>query len=184
MKKIAIIIGSTRQNRQGERVGQWAHAVLKSRTDCAVDLIDLRDWPLPFYAEPASPSALHGQYSHPIATQWAATIAQYHGFIIVTPEYNHGYSAVLKNALDYLYQEWNHKPVACIGYSSGNSGAIRAIEQLRQVFIELQMIPLQPEMNLCSVKQLFDEAGNTVDPKLADRLQRVVDSLIEFIIPQ
>jgi NAD(P)H-dependent FMN reductase len=98
-------------------------------------LLDLRDYPLPHLDEPLPPS--RGQYQNDQTKQWAATIASFDGFVIVTPEYNHGTSGVLKNAIDYLYAEWNNKAVGFVSY--GTAGGARAVEHLRLVSGELQM---------------------------------------------
>ncbi len=109
--KIQIIIGSTRQNRSGELVAKYVKNIASNKTDLEFELIDLRDWKLPFYDEVAGPMGLKGNYSSAIGKKWAAKVAEADGYIFITPEYNHGYSAVLKNALDYAYFEWNRKPV-------------------------------------------------------------------------
>ncbi len=110
------------------------------------ELIDLRDWPLPFFNEAGSPGMLKGNYTNDLAKRWSAKIAEADAFIVVTPEYNHGYPAVLKNAFDWLYPEWNHKPIGFAGY--GNANGARAIEQLRQVVIELQMHPIKNSVHI------------------------------------
>jgi NAD(P)H-dependent FMN reductase len=110
---IYIILGSTREGRKGEKVAKWVHSVAASRSDLDIELVDLRDWSLPFVHNADTPAS--GKYN--VETQkWADKIAQADGFLIVTPEYNHGYPAVLKNALDHLYAEWNGKPVAFVSY--------------------------------------------------------------------
>lgn len=139
--KIKVILGSTRQGRVSEAIGKWVMEQVKD-----AELLDLRDYPMPFFDEPISPSMLKEPYTNPIVVKWTAKIAEGDAFIIVTPEYNHGYPAVLKNALDYVYKEWNGKKVAFVGY--GSVGAARAIEQLRQVVIELQMVPLRNSVHI------------------------------------
>ncbi|KKW12939.1 MAG: NADPH-dependent FMN reductase [Candidatus Gottesmanbacteria bacterium GW2011_GWB1_49_7] len=124
-----------------EKVAPWVLAEAKKHTEAEFELIDLRDWPLPFYNEPTSVTGLT-KYSIPLAEKWSEKIRQGDGFLIVTPEYNHGYSAVLKNALDYLYTEWHRKPVAFVSYG-GPVGGSRAVEQLRLVSIELKMVPVR-----------------------------------------
>ncbi|OBJ12641.1 NADPH-dependent FMN reductase [Mycobacterium sp. 1482292.6] len=133
--KIAIILGSTRPNRNGESVAKWMLHKASTRSDASYELIDLRDHPLPHMDEPLPPSV--GQYAGEHTKAWAAKIASYDGFIFVTPEYNHSTSAVLKNAIDYLYAEWANKAAAFVGY--GSLGGARAIEQLRTVCSELQL---------------------------------------------
>src|SRR5688572_27693303 len=139
--KIQIIIGSTRPNRFSETPAKWLYEIAKTRKDIKFELIDLRDYPLPFYNEPKSPSSMKGDYPNPDVKTWAKKIAGADGYIIISPEYNHGYPAVLKNALDSIYIEWNTKPVGFVSY--GSVGGARAVEQLRQVAVELKMVPIQ-----------------------------------------
>ena len=135
--RIGIVISTTREGRFGDRPARWIHDIAASRDDLAVELIDLRDYPMPFFAEPASPA-----YATPkdeVARRWAEKVDSLDGFVFVTAEYNRAPSAVLKNALDYAYREFNRKPAAYVGY--GGVGAARAIEQLRLINVELQMAP-------------------------------------------
>jgi len=141
MVKIQVFIGSTRQNRFSEKPAHYIFDELKKREGVEVELVDLRDWPLPFYDEPISPAANKGNYVNELGKKWAAKVGEADGYVMVTPEYNHGYSAVLKNAIDWVFPEWRNKPVGFVGY--GNAGGARAIEQLRQVVIELQMVPIR-----------------------------------------
>lgn len=123
---------------------------------------------------------LTGQYPEGKVTEWAKKIASYDGFLIVTPEYNHGYPAVLKNALDQIYKEWNGKPVAFVGYGA-TSGGIRAIEQLRQVVIELRMIPFKDDVIIPYIWQAFDENGNLHDVERHEKmLQMVLDAFVSY----
>lgn len=144
--KIAVIAGSTRQNRFSDKPALWIAEEAKKIEGVDAELLDLRDWPLPFYDEPAGPTHLNGNYSNDLAKKWAAKIGEADAFIMVTPEYNHGTSAVLKNALDYVYSEWNNKPVAFISY--GSVGGARAVEQLRQVAVELEMAPIRNAIHI------------------------------------
>ena len=107
--KIGIVIGSTRPTRFGERPAAWIHGIARARTDLDFELIDLRDYPLPLFNEPGSPA--WGPINNEVAQRWAGKLAGLDGFILVTPEYNHGTSAVLKNALDYAYKEFVRKPL-------------------------------------------------------------------------
>src|SRR5690606_14476488 len=133
--RIGIIIGSTREGRFGDKPARWISGIAAKRTDMQFELIDLRDYPLPFFEEQMSP--VYAPTQHPVAQRWAARLATLDGFIVVTPEYNHGASAVLKNALDYAYKEFNRKPIAFVGY--GGVGAARSVEHLRMVAVDLQM---------------------------------------------
>lgn len=142
--KIGIIMGTTREARFGERPAGWIYELATRRLEMEFELIDLRDNPLPFFEEARSPAWAPPQ--NPALQRWGRKIAGLDGFIIVTAEYNHGYPAVLKNALDSAYGEFNRKPVAFVGY--GGVGAARAIEQLRLVAIELQMAPIRPAVHI------------------------------------
>jgi NAD(P)H-dependent FMN reductase len=141
-----VIIGSTRQNRFSEKPARYIFDELKKKENIQVELIDLRDWPLPFYDEVVSPAVNKGNYSNELGKKWAVKVGEADGYIMVTPEYNHGYSAVLKNALDWVFPEWNGKPVGFVSY--GNVGGARAIEQLRQVVIELEMVPIRSAIHI------------------------------------
>jgi NAD(P)H-dependent FMN reductase len=142
MTNIAVIIGSTRQGRFADKPARWIAERLAERTDVSVELLDLRDFALPFFEDPASPMRRgNAPQTDPALAAWSDAIGRADAFVIVAPEYNHGYPAVLKNALDHLYNEWVRKPVAFVGY--GNAGGARSIEQLRQVVIELEMAPIK-----------------------------------------
>lgn len=155
---VKIIIGSTRQSRFGEKPAAWIFEEAKKRDGIDADLIDLRDWPLPFYEEAQSPKALTGNYTSDIAKQWEGKVSEGDAFIIATPEYNHGYPAVLKNALDYVYTPWNTKPVGFVSW--GHVGGARSVEQLRQVAIELKMVPIRSAVHIAGFLTLLDESGN------------------------
>ena len=144
MLKIAIIIGSTRPNRKGEAVGKWVYEQAKRRGDADYELIDLKEVNLPFLDEPQSPS--RGEYAHAHTKAWSARIASCDAFAIVTPEYNHGVCPPLKNALDFLYKEWNNKAAGFVGY--GGSGAQRSVEHLRLSAAELQMATVRTQVAL------------------------------------
>jgi len=137
--RVGIVVSTTREGRFGPRVAEWVTEIATRRAEFDFEIIDLRDYPMPFFNEPASPA-----YAPPkdeVAQRWTAKVAELDGFIFVTAEYNHGLPAVLKNALDYAYAEFNRKPAAFVGY--GGVGGARAVEQLRLVVIELQMAPLR-----------------------------------------
>lgn len=144
--KILVIIGSVRQGRFGEHPAQWIFEEAKKQSGWDVELVDLKDYPLPFFEEPISPSMMQGDYDNPAIQRWAHKVREADGYIIVTPEYNHGYSAVLKNAMDSEYYGWNKKPVGFVSY--GTVGGARAIEQLRQVAVELQMAPIRQGLHI------------------------------------
>jgi NAD(P)H-dependent FMN reductase len=142
--RIGVILGSTRPGRRGETVAHWVMEHAAKRDDADFELIDLADYPLPHLDEPLPPSM--GQYQNAHTQQWAGTISQYDGFLMVTPEYNHSTSGVLKNAIDYLYAEWNNKAVGFVSY--GAVGGARAAEHLRLIAGELQMADVRTQVAL------------------------------------
>jgi NAD(P)H-dependent FMN reductase len=144
MTRIGIILGSTRPNRNGEQVAKWVYETAGLRSDADFELVDLRDYPLPHLDEPLPPSM--GQYQNDHTKEWSDKIASFDGFVIVTPEYNHSTSGVLKNAIDYLYAEWNNKAVGFVSY--GAVGGARAAEQLRLISGELQMADVRQQVAL------------------------------------
>ncbi|AWE48424.1 NADPH-dependent FMN reductase [Streptomyces nigra] len=144
MTKIGIILGSTRPGRNGEAVARWVLDIASKRTDAEFELIDLLDYKLPHLDEQLPPSM--GQYSQPHTQEWARKIAGFDGFIFVTPEYNHSTSGVLKNAIDYLYAEWNNKAAGFVSY--GAMGGARAVEHLRLIAGELQMADVRAQVGL------------------------------------
>ena len=147
--RIGIILGSTRPNRNGEQVARWVLDIATERADAEFELVDLRDFPLPHLDEPLPPSL--GQYQGDHTKEWAAKVASFDGFVIVTPEYNHSTSGVLKNALDYLYAEWNNKAVGFVSY--GVAGGARAVEHLRLVGGELQMADVRQQVALSLITE-------------------------------
>jgi NAD(P)H-dependent FMN reductase len=133
------VIGSIRPNRFGGHAAQWIEEVARRRGDFEVELIDLKDYPMPLFAEEASP--LYAPSKNEVARRWQKKVSEFDAFIFTAAEYNRGPTAVLKNALDYAYAEWGNKPVAFVGY--GGVGGARAVEQLRLHAIELQMAPIR-----------------------------------------
>ena len=136
---IKVIVGSTRPNRFSEKPSQWIYGLARQRADLAVELLDLRDFPLPFFEEALPPGLAKDEYTNPVVVKWRDKIREADGFIICTPEYNHGYPAVLKNALDYTYFSWARKAVSFVSW--GGTGGTRGVEQLRLVAVELDMVP-------------------------------------------
>ncbi len=142
MIKIAIILGSTRPGRNGEAVAKWVDTVAAQRTDAQFEFIDLKDLDLPLLDEPLSPSL--GKYTKSHTKSWAAKVKGFDAFVFVTPEYNHGTSGALKNALDFLYKEWNNKAAGFVAYGTANG--TRAVEQLRLVLAELQVATVRAQV--------------------------------------
>ena len=136
---IKVIVGSTRANRFSEKAAEWIFDAARKREELDVELLDLRDYPLPFFEEAMPPGMAKDGYTNPIVVKWRDKIREADGFIICTPEYNHGYPAVQKNALDYVYYAGSRKAVAFVSW--GGAGGTRGVEQLRAVAIELDMAP-------------------------------------------
>jgi NAD(P)H-dependent FMN reductase len=174
MTRIGIILGSTRPNRNGEQVAKWVYNIASHRSDAEFELVDLRDYPLPHLDEPLPPS--FGQYQNEHTRLWAAKIASFDGFVIVTPEYNHGTSGVLKNAIDYLYAEWNNKAVGFVSY--GSVGGARAAEHLRLVAGELQMADVRQQVAL----SLLTEFENFSVFKPGDYNLAALDTLLDQVV--
>ena len=141
--QIAVILGSTRPGRNGAAVADWVMGKAKERTAADYTLVDLADYPLPHLDEAVPPSL--GQYAGDHTKAWAATIGAFDGYVFVTPEYNHSTSGVLKNAIDYLYAEWNNKAAAFVSY--GSLGGARAIEHLRGICSELQIAHVRTQLS-------------------------------------
>ena len=141
MLKIKVIIGSTRKGRFSERPAEWIFNEAKKLPDVDVEMLDLRDYPMPFFEEPESPSYKKAPYANPVVAKWTQKIADGDAFIVVMPEYNHGKSAVIKNAFDYVGPEWNKKAIGFVSY--GSVGGARSVEHLRMSAIELQMAPVR-----------------------------------------
>lgn len=146
MLNIKIIVGSTREGRFSEKPAQWIFEMLSLNEGVDAEILDLRNFHMPFFEEAVPPSMKEAPYAHNVVAAWTSKISEGDAFIIITPEYNHGYPAVLKNALDYVYQEWNNKPVAFVSY--GAAGGVRAVEQLRQVAVELQMASMRAAVHI------------------------------------
>ncbi|PZG23511.1 NADPH-dependent FMN reductase [Nonomuraea aridisoli] len=144
MIKVAIIIGSTRPGRNGKAVAHWVHDLAAKRDDAEFELVDLKDFDLPHLDE-VMPAAV-GQYSHPHTQAWATKIASFDAYVFVTPEYNHSTSGALKNAIDFLYAEWNNKAAGFVSY--GSNGGTRAVEHLRLVMGELQVADVRAQVAL------------------------------------
>lgn len=152
MTKIQIITGSTRPGRVNKQVADWIYDIAKGRSDIEVELVDIAEYNLPLLDEPVPPSM--GNYSKDHTKKWAAKIAQADGFIFVAPEYNHGVPGALKNAIDFIYAEWNNKAAGFVSYGSGNG--IRSVEHLRGIMGELQVADVRTQVML-SLSQDFED---------------------------
>jgi NAD(P)H-dependent FMN reductase len=146
MLQVGLIVGSTRPNRFADIVAPWVAEGASARRDLRLSTLDLRDFAVPFFNEPAPPSYTGGVYTKPEVEAWRKRIGEFDAFVATVAEYNHGPAAVLKNAFDSAFLEWQRKPIAFVGY--GGVGAARAIETMRGVVIELQMAPIRHEVNI------------------------------------
>lgn len=174
MINIAIIVGSTRPGRKADAVARWVLDIAKLRNDASYELVDILDFNLPLLDEPMPPSM--GQYSKPHTKAWAAKIGPFDGFVFVTPEYNHGTSGALKNAIDFLYKEWNNKAAAFVGY--GGAGGARAVEHLRLVMGELQVADVRAQVLL----SLYTDFENFTVFKPAAQQEKSVGAMLDQLV--
>jgi NAD(P)H-dependent FMN reductase len=171
--KIAIILGSTRPGRNGAAVAEWVLGRAGSREAADYELVDLADFPLPHLDEAIPPSA--GQYAGEHTRRWAETVAGYDGFVFVTPEYNHSTSGVLKNAIDYLYGEWNNKAAAFVSY--GALGGSRAVEHLRGIASELQLAHVRQQLSFSLMTDFQNYRTFTPGPQHEAAAETMFDQL-------
>jgi len=174
MLNIGIIIGSTRPNRAGKAVGDWVYEMAKKRDDAEFELVDIADFDLPMLDEPLPPSL--GQYSQPHTKAWAAKISSFDAFVIVTPEYNHSTSAALKNAIDFLFAEWNNKVAGFVSY--GSVGGARAVEHLRQIMAEVMVATVRSQVMF----SLFTDFENMRVFKPHTRHEAGVNTMLDQVI--
>ena len=154
MTRIAIIVGSTRPNRVGRQVGDWVNENAQKHAGAEFDLIDLVDQNLPLLDEPNPP--MMRQYEKDHTKAWSEKIASYDGFIFVTPEYNHSVPGAMKNAVDYLYYEWNNKSIGFVSY--GTAGGTRSVEAWRLIAAELQMADVRAQVFLSFATDFADSS--------------------------
>src|SRR6476659_6689248 len=174
MIKIAIIVGSTRPGRNGEAVAKWVYEVSRKRSDAEFELVDIKDFNLPLLDEPMPP--IMGQYSKPHTKTWAAKIGSFDGYVFVTSEYNHGISGALKNAIDFLFREWNDKAAGFVSY--GGPGGARAVEHLRLVLAEVQMATVRNQVLL----SMFHDFENFSVFKPHARHEKSVNAVFDQVI--
>jgi NAD(P)H-dependent FMN reductase len=181
MNKLHIIVGSTREGRAGGAVAQWVYGRAMEHGAFSVTLLDLRDWALPMFAETIATVGDFNDptYSAPIVRQWNRTISEGDAFIFITPEYNHSFSGVLKNAIDNVFVSWGlrNKPVAFVSYSTSPIGGARAVEQLALVTIEAEMVPLRNSVLVGAVHTAFDADGEPTNPQTDAALAVLLEDL-------
>jgi NAD(P)H-dependent FMN reductase len=174
MIRIAIVTGSTRPGRNNEAVAHWVYEITKQRDDAEFELVDIADFNLPLLNEPVPPSL--GQYSHDHSKTWGKKIGSFDAYVFVTPEYNHGIPAALKNAIDYLFREWNNKAAGFVSY--GSAGGARAVEQLRLVMAELMVADVRAQVML----SLFTDFENFTNFKPDRRHLQEVNTMLDQVI--
>jgi NAD(P)H-dependent FMN reductase len=178
--RIQIIIGSTRPGRFADKPVAWLVDRLSDRDDLELDVVDLRDHPLPYFDSPMSPARSLRDYPNEEVAKLGRRFDSADGYIAVTSEYNHGYPASLKNALDYVFPEFNKKPMTFVGY--GNAGGARAIEQLRLVTVEFEMAPLRRAVHIFPEVMRPAMTAETFTPaifeSLDERLVMMVNELL------
>ncbi len=174
MLKIAIVVGTTRPGRKAEAVAQWVYDIAQQRGDAEFEVVDIQAFDLPLLDEPVPP--IMGQYSQPHTRAWAAKIAAFDAYVFVTPEYNHGTSGALKNAIDYLYAEWHNKAAGFVGY--GGVGGARAVEQLRLNLAELQVATVRNQVAL----SLYTDFENFTTFKPGPQQPAAVNAMLDQLI--
>ena len=176
MHKIKIITSTTREGRKGIAVANWITGVAKQNNNYDVELLDLAEINLPFMDEAAHPRLQ--QYQHEHTRKWSETIGSADAFIIVLAEYNFGFPAPIKNAIDYLYNEWMNKPVAFVSYG-GISGGLRSTQMLKQVVTAVHMMPVVDQVNIPFFAKLIDENGTFVPNETLTKSAEVMLSELE-----
>lgn len=176
MIRIGIILGSTRPGRNGEAVAHWVHAIADTRSDAEYELVDIQDFNLPLLDEPVPPSL--GKYSKEHTKRWAAKIASFDAFVFVTPEYNHGPSGALKNAIDFLFAEWNNKAAGFVSY--GSAGGARAVEHLRLVMGELMVADVRQQVMLSLFTDFENMSKFKPAPMHEQTLHKMLDQLVQW----
>src|SRR5882724_8432357 len=180
MTTISVIVGSTREGRFSEKPARWILQHLKKRDGIEARLLDLRDFPMPFFDQSLTP-AMPGRapYEHEVVKRWTAEIAASDGFVFVTPEYNFGPSAVMKNAIDWVYPEWNRKAVAFVSY--GSAMGARSVQQLRVTAIEIQLAPIRSSVHIPVATLWAHYQGGDVEAGLAE-LEAPARALIDDLL--
>ena len=174
MIDVAIILGSTRPGRRAEPIARWIHGIAGKRGDARFELVDIADFKLPLLDEPM-PAMMH-KYTQLHTRNWAAKIGSFDAFVFVTPEYNHGISASLKNAIDSLYREWNNKAAGFVGYGAGEG--TRGVEQLRLIMAEMQVATVRAQVGL----SLFTDFENFHVFKPAPNRETAVTSMLDQLV--
>ena len=181
MTVISVVVGSTRAGRFSEKPAKWILQLLKKRKGVEARLLDLRDFPMPFFDQQLTP-AMPGRpdFKNEAVQRWTEAIAQSDGFVFVTPEYNYGPPAVLKNALDWVYPQWHRKAVGFVSW--GNAGGARGIQQLRENVIELQLAPIRSSVHIPVPTLMAYFQGGDVDAGLAELNEPAAQPMIDDLL--
>ena len=176
--KIALIVGSIRQNRSGSAIGRWVEKEAQAHLDGVdVDLLELADFDVPLLTDPVPPGAAQRQYADERVRAWGRAIDEYDGFVFITPEYNHGVPGAFKNAFDSLYPEWNHKSVGFIAY--GADGGVRAVEHWRSVVANAHLVAVRAQLSL-SLFTDFEDGSFAPGERRVDELRLVLDQVTDM----
>lgn len=175
--KLKIILGSTREGRFSEIAGSWAREQAKKHPEFDAEILDLREYEMPFFDQMATPSSKTAAYTHPVVQKWTAKVAEGDAFVIIAPEYDRSIPGVLKNAIDWVYPEWNKKPVGYVGY--GTVGGARAIEHLRSAAIELQMVPVRQAVHIPAHWTLRENMVGALIPGSLDQYEHSAKTMYE-----
>jgi NAD(P)H-dependent FMN reductase len=174
MINVGIIVGSTRPGRKADAVARWVYEIAKRRSDASFEVVDIAAFNLPLLDEAMPP--MMGQYSQPHTKAWSAKIAAFDAFVFVTPEYNHSTSGALKNAIDFLFKEWNDKAAGFVGY--GGAGGTRAVEHLRLVMAEVKVADVRAQVAL----SLFTDFEKYVTFKPAPHQEQSVTAMLDDLV--
>lgn len=177
---IKVITGSVREGSINTAIATWIAGELQKREGVAVEIVDLHDYDMPFFNEATTPSMKQEPYEHEAVARFTQKIAEGDAFIMVSPEYNHSTSGVLKNAMDWVYQEWNNKPVGFVSY--GTVGGARAVEHLRLIAIELQMAPVRNAVHIPGDKYFPVLFGQAPKEELFPQMEKAADGMIEQLL--
>ena len=180
MTVISVIVGSTREGRFSEKPARWILQHLKKRASVDARLLDLRDFSMPFFDQPLTP-AMPGRpaFEHKVVQKWTTAVGESDGFIFVTPEYNYGTSAVLKNAIDWVYPEWHRKAACFVSY--GSAMGVRSVQQLRETMIELQIAPIRSSVHIPVSTLWAHYQGGDVEAGLAE-LAAPAEAMIDDLL--
>jgi len=174
MLKVAIIVGSTRPGRKADTVARWVYEIAKKRSDASFEIVDIADFNLPLLDEAMPP--MMAQYSQPHTKTWAEKIGGFDAFVFVTPEYNHSTSGALKNAIDFLFREWNDKAAGFVGY--GATGGTRAVEHLRLMMAEVKVAGVRAQVALSLITDF--EKFTTFKP--APHQEQAVSTMLNDLV--